>query len=231
MYSASCQELANDKRKSLRLEVVTNGMYDQATATFVGDYFDTVVLSIDGLPDIHNLLRPRPNGLPSHESVVGTAAILSQSQCDLVFRCCITDGNVEAMPEITAWLCEDFSPSAIHFEPIQVTSESSAAHISPAAPYVFARRFWDSWKLGHSLGVDIRFSGGMPGSGEGFCPARNDGLIVSPDGRISSCYALQLDWKKRGLDLDLGFIRDGEVKCRPRSDPSSSRSYIFSASL
>ena len=38
------------------------------------------------------------------------------------------------------------------------------------------------------------------------CPVGKDTVIVSPDGRISSCYLLPDKWKEKGLDMQIGCL-------------------------
>ena len=114
-----------------RLETATNGAYPNHTARFVADYFDVVVLSLDGPPAIHDRHRCRPDGSSSYEAVAETAKVLSASQCDLILRVCVSSENVGAMTETVHWYCDRFQPSAIDFEPLQATSETAAAGLAP----------------------------------------------------------------------------------------------------
>jgi radical SAM protein with 4Fe4S-binding SPASM domain len=42
-------------------------------------------------------------------------------------------------------------------------------------------------------------------------------MIVSPDGRASACYMLPADWESRGMDLDIGWVRAGDVSVDQRA--------------
>ena len=203
-----------------RLETATNGAYPNHTARFVADYFDVVVLSLDGPPAIHDRHRCRPDGSSSYEAVAETAKVLSASQCDLILRVCVSSENVGAMTETVHWYCDRFQPSAIDFEPLQATSETAAAGLAPPEALPFARGFMEARDAGESRGVPVSFSGTMLEGRNGLCPAQNDGLIVSPDGRIGSCYLLEDDWRRRGLDLNIGCVTPGGMV---RIDPESIR--------
>jgi radical SAM protein with 4Fe4S-binding SPASM domain len=90
-------------------------------------------------------------------------------------------------------------------------SESKGLH--PPSPFDFARFFLRSGKIGKSFGVDVVYSSGIsPMPVTSSCPAGNDAVIISPDGRISNCYQLPEKWKSAGFDLDIGMIKvNGEI--------------------
>jgi uncharacterized protein len=191
------------------LETATNGVYPNDTARFVADYFDVVVLSLDGPPAIHDRHRCRPNGSSSYAAVAETAKLLSASLCDLILRVCVSNENVDGMAETVRWFCDRFEPSALDFEPLQPTSDSAAARLAPPEALRFARGFVEAREEGDRHGVQVSFSGSVLEDRNRFCPAQNDGLIVSPDGRIGSCYLLEADWRRRGMDLNIGCVTPG----------------------
>jgi uncharacterized protein len=189
-----------------RLEAATNGCYGEAMARFIGDCFHVVALSLDGPPEIHNRHRPRPGGLPSYDNAAATAGILSESNCELILRVCVSQLNAGRMAETVAWFCENFQPSAVHFEPLQATPDSTAAGLLTPTPDQFAAGFVAAIEEGRPRGVGVGFSGSTLGRHGGFCPAANDGAIVSPDGRVSGCYLLEKEWRAQGLDLNTGYV-------------------------
>jgi uncharacterized protein len=200
------------------LEAATNGAYPAELARFIGDYFDHVVLSLDGPPECHDRHRCRPDGSPTYEIVAGTAKILSDSPCGFILRVCVSNENVDRMADTVRWFCERFEPSSIHFEPLQPTSDSAEAGLFPPDAVQFAKGFLEARAEGEQRGIEVLFSGTMLGRRDGFCPAQNDGLIVSPDGRISNCYLLEADWKQRGLDLNIGEVStEGLVRIEPEA--------------
>ena len=130
-------------RNGLRpyFETATNGVLGEDLAGFLGDYFTSVVLSMDGFPEIHDRHRPLANGHGSFEAAARTAMIVGERSARLCLRCCVSDQNVDRLPEIAAWFAETFRPSAVNFEPLQCSPESAAAGISPPDPLQFARGF------------------------------------------------------------------------------------------
>lgn len=200
-------------------EVATNGVFDENQARFVGDYFDTVVLSFDGPEEIHDRHRSGKNGKGSFPEVFQTAKRLSQSPAKLCFRACISLDSVASMEQIAKWFCETFQPSIINFETLKPTLASETSGLAPPDPYLFANRCVRAIRLVRGYGVEAVYAAACTEAPRrSFCPVGKDTLIVSPDGRVSSCYLPRIEWVKKGLDLDVGRIqKDGSVRIDNRA--------------
>ena len=196
-----------------RLEAATNGVYSEDRARFLGDYFDWVVLSFDGPPDIHDRHRPAAGGRGSFEAVARTARILSRSPADFSLRICVSQHNVSRLAETARWFCDDFQPATIDIETLQPTPESEQAGLLPPDPYAFAANYWRAAREAERYGVRATYSAALTEAPRAtFCPVGNDALIVSPDGRLSACYLPEGEWQARGLDLNLGRFDDGAIR-------------------
>jgi len=188
-------------------EVSTNGVFEADYARFVGDYFHAVVLSFDGFQEIHDRHRPIDTLRGSFDAVRQSALLLSESPTELCLRCCVSSFNVEQLEEIADWFCREFQPAAINFEPLSANPQSQAAGLRPPDPYEFVQNYTQARKTVLNYGIKPVYA-----ATEGdamrtsFCPVGKDTLIVSPDGRISSCYLPQSIWREHGLDMDVGRI-------------------------
>ena len=196
------------------LEVATNGVYSEARARWVGDYFDAVVLSFDGFRAVQDRHRPAAGGKGSFDHVVSTARVLSAAPADVCFRVCVARDNVEQLAETVDWFAQEFRPDSIDFETLQPTPESERAGLSPPDPYAFASSFRKARRTATGLGVEPVYAAAATGQPRiSFCPVGNDALILHPDGRVSACYLQERDWQARGMDLNLGrFDTGGEME-------------------
>jgi uncharacterized protein len=202
-----------------RLEVATNGVYDEARARWVGDYFNSVVLSFDGFRAVHDRHRPSPNGGGSFDQVAATARVLSASPAGICLRVCVARDNVEQLAEIVDWFAEEFRPSSIDFETLQPTPESERAGLSPPDPYAFAAHFRQARRVACGHGVEPVYAAAIADTPRTtFCPVGNDTLILHPDGRVSACYLPERDWQAHGLDLNLGRLGADGVMELPGED-------------
>lgn len=188
-------------------EVSTNGFYDENRCRFIGDHFNTVVLSFDGPEEIQNRNRPTRSGRGTFQTVARNAGILSQSPAELCIRACITQDTVGQMEEIGRWFCETFRPSIINFETLQPTPESESAGLKSPDPWELAIHYIQAARVVERYGVRPVYAAAMTETTRlSFCPVGTDAVIISPDGRMSACYLLQREWKARGLNMDMGIL-------------------------
>lgn len=195
-----------------RFEVTTNGVLNERSRAFLADYFDAVVLSFDGPPEIQDHHRPTRGGKSTFKAVSETARALARSPVELCFRSCITQATVGQMAQITDWFLKNFSPSSLCFEPLKPSPASAAAGLCPPDPYDFARNFWAAQKRAQADGVRVIYAASEPDKPRlTFCPVGRDTVIVTPDGTISACYLPQASWG--GLDLTFGkFLSTGAAQ-------------------
>ena len=195
------------------LETATNATCDEPFARFVGDHFSAVIVSLDGFGEVQNRHRPLKGGLPSFDAVCRTAHIWSQSPVKLCLRICVTADNVDQFAQAAEWFAEEFEPAVIDCETIEPSPESRRAGLERPDPLVFAREFWRARQLCAQAGVDVSYGASVTEHPRAtLCPVGQDAVIVSPDGRISSCYLEQRDWQARGMDLDFGAVAESAVR-------------------
>lgn len=193
-------------------EASTNGLMSPSRRRFVGDYFNRVVLSLDGFQDFHDRNRPVNEQKGSFEQVVETARFLSASQAQLCIRCCVTSESVHHMEAMARWFCEEFRPTTVNFEPMTESPESRAAGLAPPRPHDFARHSLRSWDVLRSFGCAPASASVLTdGLQNSSCPVGKDAVIVHPDGTLASCYLVPTDWETRGLDMTIGRILNGAV--------------------
>jgi uncharacterized protein len=198
--------------RSVRFEVATNGTFDQERCRWAADSLDSIVLSLDGLADVQDRHRHRRDGTGSFEAVVRSAGLLSQGSAALSFRVCVTSETVSKMPEISSWLCQDFCPVSVSFEPLQPSARSEVAGFLPPDPWAFAQGFIQSARILESFGVaPVYAAADIRARRVSFCPVGQDVPIVWPDGTVAACYLPGQEWEAKGLDLRLGTIEKGAV--------------------
>jgi uncharacterized protein len=206
-------ELALRMGIQVRFEVTTNGYYPARRAAWIADNFDTVTLSLDGPSEFQDIYRPTPTGKGSYPIVSRSARIFSEGNCNLVLRVCITAENVSHLPEIAAWIRQEFTPQAVCLEPLVPSALSVHQGISPPDPFLFGKAFCQAADNLAANGVQVITSGTeIEKIQTSFCPLGKDALIVSPDGAVNACYLLEEEWLRQDLDLTVGtlVILDGK---------------------
>lgn len=70
--TAYCEETGPKHGKNIRLTITTNAvLLDDEKTEFINKHMDNCVLSLDGRPDVNNLMRPNAGGKGSYETVAG----------------------------------------------------------------------------------------------------------------------------------------------------------------
>jgi uncharacterized protein len=191
----------------VRFEATSNGLYNTARAEWIADYFDTVVLSLDGPADIQDRNRPGLNGRSVFEEVVRTAQIFSERPIELILRSCITKDSVSRMPEMAGWIARDFRPSTWCVETLTASPLNESAGLELPDPWEFARNFDIAARILDQYGIEmINSTTDIRRRQQTFCPVGRDALIVSPDGSVDACYLLKKDWSRNGLNMRYGQI-------------------------
>ena len=193
-------------------EISTNGQYGERWGRFLGDYFNSVVLSMDGREEEHNAQRPGGNGKNSFQLAAATAHVISDSQADLCIRACVSNVNIAAMEDITDWFCRIFNPTSINFEVLQHTALTEKSGLESPSPRDFAISLVRSRAVAARYGVELVYASDMTSPQWTSCPVGKDTAIVTPDGKVSSCYLLPERWQHRGLEMTFGQIgKDIEI--------------------
>ena len=207
---------AREQGLECRFEVITNGMFEEKKARWIADVFDTVVLSLDGFPDVQERQRPALNGKPTYPTILRNGRILMDGPAEFALRACISAENVEQMVEFAAWATQELRPNSLCFETLAATPLSRQAGLEAADPFRFVQNFWAAKQVLAGQGIETILSteaaGGLQ---ESFCPVGKDALIVSPDGSVDACYWLEEQWRERGLDLHLGEMGEAVFQFEP----------------
>lgn len=194
---------------SVHFEAITNGLYNADFCRWIADYFDTVILSLDGPADIQERQRPALNGHGTFATITRNAKILSEGAVELIIRACVTGDTVGRIAEIAAWLAREFRPSAVCFETLIESPLSHASGLLPPSPWEFARHFIEATRILREYGIEaVCSTTNLQAVQASFCPIGKDALIVSPDGALNACYLLPADWSRNNLNLCFGRVGD-----------------------
>jgi radical SAM protein with 4Fe4S-binding SPASM domain len=190
-------------------EASTNGLLQGATLEFAADYFDTLVVSLDGRPEEQERHRPLASGQPGFPLVHAALQRLRDSPVEICLRCCVSRANQHALGAIAEWFIAEYQPAVIDFEPMQLPAGATVPGLTPPDPVAFAQGFLAARRIAEAAGVECVYSVLHDPLKQGFCPVDQQALIVAPDGSIRCCYLPAERWTTRGLDLELGRVGPG----------------------
>jgi len=212
---------------TVRFEATTNGLYNVGRCQWIADYFDTVVLSLDGPADIQNRNRPAVNGRGVFDTIARNAKILSEGSIEFIVRTCITNDTIPRMPEMARWVSRDFRPSSVCFETLTYSPLAETAGFELPDPWEFARNFDLAARILEEYDIETVISTADIRTLQAtFCPVGRDALIVSSDGAIDACYLLKKDWSRNGLNM-----RFGRINLSGRPQPRSNGCILSAADM
>jgi radical SAM protein with 4Fe4S-binding SPASM domain len=192
-----------------RFEIATSGVVSESVARFTADFIDSLILSIDGPPEVQNANRPTPGGAESYRNAAASGRIFSDGAGDLHLRVCVTSETVSLMKDIAGLFLSEFKPVSICYETVQQSPEAAEAGLRPPDPWEFAFNFAQAEAFLERSGVQAVYApADISRKRVSFCPVGRDAAIVSPDGRVAGCYLLERDWIARGMDMNLGQFSD-----------------------
>lgn len=113
------KDICHRNQIPVQLELTTNGMIDAWQTDYICKYFDAVMLSYDGLPDIQNRNRRTAGGKGSYEKVFETAQRFCRKNIPVTIRSTICQEDFPRMKEmvdaISSW---EYPPSRWSILPV-----------------------------------------------------------------------------------------------------------------
>jgi sulfatase maturation enzyme AslB (radical SAM superfamily) len=189
------RSVAADHQLPLRLACTTNGVLDAGTTEWLAATFDSVTVSLDGLPEIHDRQRPLAAGGGSSSRVERTLTRLLQASPrpeEIAIRATITDRNVGQQVEMVRHFLYHFPVDRLLFQPLYGRRNQRHYTSAPDAEQ-FIRHFIRARRLARSAGIDLVLAGSRVGEQHGrFCPILQHNLTLTPGGHASACF-LALD--------------------------------------
>jgi sulfatase maturation enzyme AslB (radical SAM superfamily) len=170
--------------------VATNGVMPEEKAVWLTRRFDLVGLSCDGPADIQNSQRPRWGGGGTSHTLERTAHILRQEGCRLHVRTTITGATLHRQAEIADYICQQFSPEEIHFEPVYLGGRTGAATgLTAQQAGEFVTHFLEAREIARKHDILLITSGSRPGSIHGpYCHVFRSVLNLVPGGVATACF-------------------------------------------
>ncbi len=190
-------------------EVTTNGFYSKEKALWIADRFDTVVLSMDGFPEVQDRHRPAPGGRGSFDTVCRSADIFARGNCELIIRSCISEENTDSLPEWAAFVSERFFPAAVVLEPMIESPLARRNGLNSPDPARFIRIWTKAHRVLRAEGIPLIYSSGeITSLKTSLCPMGRDAVIAAPDGELGGCWRIAETRRADGVDLSFGRITE-----------------------
>ena len=188
-------------------EVTTNGLLDPTAVSFIGDYMDSVVISLDGAESTHDFNRRRADGGGTYSAISAAIRRLSRYPVELSLRTCVTSRSVDSMAAIASHFCSEFEFDLLCFEMLVPNETAHDAGLDTPDPYRFAAGVLKAEPLAASYDVHIVHGPSeLTGPRVTSCPVGRGTLMLNPEGTLTACYLEPGRWTSRGLDPVVGRV-------------------------
>ncbi len=191
-------------------ELTTNGYFDPGVVPFIGDYIDSVVVSLDGTEPLHDYNRRRPDGGGTYAEIAANIRRLAGFPVELCLRMCVTSRSVGAMADLAAQFCSEFDFETLSFEMLAENECGRRSELNAPDPYAFAAGVLRAEDLVSKRGVRVVHGPSeLAGPRASSCPLGLGTLMLTPEGQVAACYLNPERWTERGLDLAIGHVDAG----------------------
>ena len=189
-------------------ELTTNGLFAPDIVPFVGDYFHSVVISLDGDGPLHDFNRRRPDGRGTFADIAANIRRLLPYPVEISLRMCVTNRSVAAMADIAERFCNEFEFDVLGFEMLAENPSGRAAGLAAPDPFAFAAGVLraEAAAARHDVRV-VHGPSELTGPRLTSCPFGRGTLMLTPEGRLSACYLDPRRGQEAGLDLAIGEVK------------------------
>jgi uncharacterized protein len=183
-----CVEYARQQPVAARITMTSNGIWSSDRLDWVTANLNSLTLSLDGAPATQDRQRPFVSGHGSAVPVLRTAAELDRRGFTYALRLTAVtpfDGLVDDV----RYLCETTSCPVMHVEPAFPAGRGGRSSAGTSPWQSFAEEFVVAARVARQAGRSLEFSGaGLTGELVIHCSAPYESLIVTPSGRLVTCY-------------------------------------------
>lgn len=172
----------------LAIGTATNGVMDDRMRDYLAETMTSVMVSLDGPPEVQDRLRPQAGGGPSSSEVDRTLTRLSRSPVTLGVRLTCTADALDHALETTRRLVDSYRLKTIHLEPLFVCGRSIGNGLRPPSPERFVEVFRACREEARRHGVELAYSGSRQSLSCSFCQASKPSFNVTTEGDVTACY-------------------------------------------
>lgn len=182
---------ARQKAADAGLRVVaacaTNGVLNDGQIDWMIAHLESVSLSFDGLPEVHDRHRPTVAGQGSSARVMHTIRRFDEAGFPYGLRLTVTRDQIPALSDSVDFICRSFKPVRIQVEPAYQLGRWKEA--PSAETGAFLEAFRDAQAAAARHGREIVYSAArLDLLTNHFCGITQDSFCLSPDGNVSACY-------------------------------------------
>jgi uncharacterized protein len=210
LQAAVAHARAKDRR--CHVSLVSNGVWTERQREWLLHNVDSVTISLDGMQSTQDRQRPRPSGRGSFQAVLKTVDALDRHASSYGIRLTALPPWGDQLARDVAFLCQATGCRTMQVEPAFNTARGEYRPPSSDDAEAFASGFLAAFEIARQAGRQLTFSGARPWVlTRAFCTAPYSALIVTPAGRLVSCYEISGPRHPLTGQCTVGGIEAGQV--------------------
>jgi uncharacterized protein len=183
------RERARVRGLEIRVESGLNGVMSGAMLDWVIRNLDGATVSLDGLPDVHDLQRPLAAGGGSFERVSAALKEMDARGFRYAIRTTVTRLGLDRLADSVELMSGTFGARTIQVEPFFPVGRALEEGLQPVDPDAFVREYREARRRARAHGKELKYSGArLDTLSNVFCKASGQSFAVTPDGFATSCY-------------------------------------------
>ena len=166
----------------------SNGVFSDKQCQWLVRNLQGLSISVDGLPEIHDIHRPLVSGGPSSKLVFNTLNSFTKAGFPYSIRMTVTPNAVDRLPKSVGYLLNHASPTQIVVEPVYNLGRGKKIDLF-LDPKSFVSAFRKSNTVANKYGIPLLYSAArIDLLTKQFCNAGDGNFCITPSGKISVCY-------------------------------------------
>jgi len=176
------------KKNNIKSEirVNTNGVMSKKQAKWIMDNINSIILSLDGYPEIHNKQRPLKNSKDSFKIVYNNLKIFDKKKYKYIISPVITPYSVKNMKKIFNYFRKNFKNAGYFFKYFKSTGKGINLRDEKESYKLFIKNFIDLMDICRKNNIIFKFTKLDRREDPDYC-ALGEGMFLTPSGLISSC--------------------------------------------
>jgi uncharacterized protein len=203
---------ARSKPLSCHISVVSNGVWSPTQRDWLFENIDNINISFDGDQPTQDHQRPLASGEGSFKHVMETIRAMEAANIHYSIRLTATAPFRDKLPEDIRFFCEETNCQQLHVEP--AFNIERGGHQEPRLEECeeFIEAFIEAFDIAKRAGRDFKYSSARPETITAtFCGAPYNSLIVTPGGKLVTCYEVTNKIHHLANISTIGSIIDGQV--------------------
>ena len=207
VHYAKCKQLSCD------VELTSNGYWTSGKTDWILKYIDRLTISFDGIEEVQNIQRPSSIGGKSYSKVMHTIQKIDKRQIPYGIRLTTTDHSIHKLPENIDFLCKSTNCLTFQVEPAFNEGRAVTNKLGVTNHGKFVNWFLKAYDIAIANNRTLYYSGARPWViTDRFCLAHDKALVITPTGKLTSCYEISGEEHPLAGDFHFGGLRNkGEI--------------------